>query len=125
MESQNSFRRTIERHYANIDWQIRRIYRARNHIMHKGFCRPGTRQLIQHLHSYYISTMHNLIGDLNKNEEWDISSAFEFRVSVYNMFIDLLKKPKEKPVTFNQLYNPKIWLMRTDKSESVWGSSST
>ncbi|MEN6475099.1 MAG: hypothetical protein ABFD81_13875, partial [Syntrophaceae bacterium] len=56
----------------NIDWQLRRIYRVRNNVMHQGICLPGTRQLIQHLHSYYIFAIHNLIYDLKNNPNWTI-----------------------------------------------------
>jgi len=55
---------SIKLHNKNIEWQLCRIYRARNHIMHQGSHLFGLRQLIQHLHTYYATTIHVLIHDL-------------------------------------------------------------
>jgi len=98
----------LERHEKNIAWQIRRIYRARNYVMHKGVCPLQTRQIIQHLHSYYIVTIHNLIHDLKINSEWSINAALEHRLRLYAYFKKMLKSNAD--ITPEALFNPYLIL---------------
>lgn len=88
---------TLERNVSGMTWQLRRIYRTRNFVTHKGSAPSGTRQLIQHLNSYYITTYYNLIFDLLNNPTWRITDALEHRVSMYDYFIDRLRKQDEEP----------------------------
>lgn len=87
-------RTRLERHNNNILWQLRRIYRLRNYIMHNGITPRQTRQLIHHLHSYYIITIHNLIHDLKVNTSWGISEALEHRYQLYEELTFKLKNKK-------------------------------
>ena len=114
--NQKNFMKRLEAHRKNVEWQIRRIYRARNHVMHQGVCLPRTRQLIQHLHSYYIITIHNLIFDLKNNPNWRISDAFENRLLIYEYFLDRLKKHNEKPISVEALIDPRKSIFSTDDS---------
>lgn len=109
----------LERHRKNIEWQIRRIYRARNYAMHNGICHPRTRQLIQHLRSYYIITIHNLIHDLKINSEWSISDALEHRFYLYTYFYDRLKESNDKKLSIEALFNPYLVLFDSGKN-SAW-----
>ena len=107
----------LERHKKNIEWQLRRIYRARNYVMHKGICPLQTRQLIQHLHSYYIVTIHNLIHDLKMNSEWSISDALVHRFHLYEYFCKKLNNNEK--ATAEALFNP--YLILFEKMEtSAW-----
>ena len=111
--------KTIESHNKNVEWQLSRIYRARNLVMHQGFCPPRTRQLIQHLHSYYILTMHNLIGDLKRNPSWSIFDAFEHRLLLYDHFQNRLKNNINKPLRKSELLSPFLSLTNAD-GEIAW-----
>ncbi|MDP3397198.1 MAG: hypothetical protein Q8S57_11125 [Methanoregula sp.] len=46
---------TIETHNKRVRWQLQRIYRARNLIVHKGSKLLYLDQLVENLHSYYHS----------------------------------------------------------------------
>jgi len=107
----------IARHRLNIEWQLCRIYRARNYVMHTGVRPPRIRQLIQHLHSYYILAMHGLIHDLKNHNEWGIEHAFENRLLIYDLLISGLKNFEDNPLTAEELLYPSRMLIRKDGSE--------
>lgn len=111
----------IENHQKNTDWQIRRIYRARNIIIHQGCCPLGARQLIQHLHTYYINVIHNLIHDLEVNPEWSIADSHEYRIFLYETFLSKLRKYKENPFSAECILEPKRLLGRTE-GPPAWDS---
>lgn len=48
-------------HRQRLEWQIRRIYRARNIIVHSGQTPPYTRALIEHAHDYLDSVLSTLV----------------------------------------------------------------
>ena len=109
--TQKTLKKKIENHHQKIKWQIRRIYRTRNQIMHSGACSSDIRQLIQHLHSYYILTIHNLIHDLKENKGWAIKDALEYRKSLYSYFIKRLEEAgKHQPISIEMILKPQLTL---------------
>ncbi len=51
----------LDAHQLRLEWQIRRIYRARNIIVHSGQTPPYTRALIEHAHDYLDSVLSTLV----------------------------------------------------------------
>ena len=51
----------LNAHRLRLEWQIRRIYRARNIIVHSGQTPPYTRALIEHAHDYLDSVLSKLV----------------------------------------------------------------
>ena len=51
----------LDAHRLRLEWQIRRIYRARNIIVHSGQTPPYTRALIEHAHDYLDSVLSTLV----------------------------------------------------------------
>ena len=98
----------LERHRQNIEWQLKRIYRARNQILHQGICPSGTRQLIQHLHSYYSLVLRNIIHDLNMHDSWNISDALEHRHYAYEQLQAVLQGETAANITIQYLLDPAI-----------------
>jgi len=96
-------RARLQTHKQKLDWQIRRIYRARNFVMHRGRSVPGLRQLIQHLHSYYIMLVHAIIHELRFRPEWGIAEVCESRKSVYADALRRLKTHEDYPVAIEDL----------------------
>lgn len=88
--SREKLKERLEQHTQSIDWQIRRIYKVRNSIMHDGVSSKRVRQLTFHLHKYYIQTMHNLIYDLRCCPDWSIQTALIHRKSLLDDFIKIL-----------------------------------
>ena len=117
-----SLKNRLEKHKNNVAWQLRRIYRIRNLIMHTGHCPVGTRQLIQNLHTYYIVTMHNIINDLKRHPNWGVYEALDHRNYVYELLHDRLTRYSEQPISARTLVDP--CLVLTDNgSESAWHPS--
>ncbi|MBN2449474.1 MAG: hypothetical protein JXR77_03740 [Lentisphaeria bacterium] len=73
----------LRNHALHVDWQLRRIYRARNRIVHWGASPAQVRHLSQHLHSYLLLTLLNLVKDLSDHGTWGIAEALEFRRSAF------------------------------------------
>lgn len=96
--------KSLEEHCERVEWQVQRIYRARNLIMHTGACPRGTRILIQHLHNYLNKTAHSLITDLKKNKSWGLQEALEHRSLLYEHFIKRLKNYKVQKLSIDQIY---------------------
>lgn len=47
----------LERHITRVRWQLYRIYRARNSIVHRGRHNADIERLSRHLHTYLVSTL--------------------------------------------------------------------
>lgn len=109
----------LKNHCRNLEWQIHRIYRARNHITHSGKCSPGTRHLIQNLQSYFVIAVHNLIHDLLTNPGWCINSAFEHRLLLHRYMLHRLAKHDNEPVNIEMLLNPTLCLS-AEKVTPAW-----
>jgi hypothetical protein len=81
----------LERHRDHIDWQLRRIYRSRNDVMHRGRRSPAIARLTQHLHAYYLAIMHNLVGDLLDNDDWRVAAALAHRQMLFEHYLGMIK----------------------------------
>ncbi len=114
----DTMRSRLEEHKQKIDWQIRRIYRARNFVMHRGRSVPGMRQLIQHLHSYYIMMVHTIIHDLRNRPEWGIAEACESRKSLYANALRRLNEHENNPVTIEDILY--LFTPRTGDNTKIW-----
>jgi GTP1/Obg family GTP-binding protein len=90
-------------HKQKLDWQLRRIYRARNYVMHRGRSVQGMRQLIQHLHTYYIMLIHTIIHDLKYRPLWGIEEACESRKNLYANALVRLKDHKNSPIAIEDI----------------------
>jgi hypothetical protein len=113
-----TMRSRLEEHKKKLDWQIRRIYRARNFVMHRGRSVPGMRQLIQHLHTYYIMLVHTVIHDLRFRPEWGIAEVCESRKSIYANALKRLKAHPTNPITIGDIVM--FFTPTTREWEPVW-----
>lgn len=52
---------TLSNHQQRLEWQLRRIYRARNIIVHSGNTPPYVKTLIEHAHDYLDSVLFVLV----------------------------------------------------------------
>ena len=81
----------LERHKERVEWQIRRIYRTRNIIVHTGGVPWYTRPLIEHTHNYLDIIISRLI-ELASNPKMvnSVSQGFEFVQLKYKKYISNL-----------------------------------
>lgn len=82
----------LEAHSKNVRWQLRRIYRARNAIVHRGHAPNTLRQLLQHLHSYLWTAIRALTHDLVQVEgRWTLADALEHRRGLFHYSLEVLR----------------------------------
>ncbi|AQQ55277.1 hypothetical protein [Planococcus lenghuensis] len=58
----------ISNHFDTVSWHLQRLYRARNKLVHAAISEKDTALLINHLNFYIMSTVHEFIHRLEKNE---------------------------------------------------------
>ena len=54
------FEKTMKLHSERVEWQVQRIYRERNTVMHNGESSPFVEQLLSNTYYYYLLTFTNI-----------------------------------------------------------------
>ena len=105
-------RRTLDAHRKKLDWQIRRIYRVRNEIVHADNTQADVDSLVAHAHEYLISLMDNfdLVFRFTGSDE-EVRDTFDEMVHVHRMYENRLRRYDKdsaiKVENFRQLWNLK------------------
>lgn len=69
----------LRTHWCRVDWQIRRIYRARNYIVHSGYAPTFVDTLLKNLHDYLDITLNAVIEMAScKGMFGSIDQSFEY-----------------------------------------------
>lgn len=110
----------LEAHQRNVDWQLRRIYRARNLVAHRAKAPAGLRHLLQHLQTYFISVVQNVVDDVAAHPEWGIRTALTHRGLLLQHLTRQLRASEGSKVTTVALLDPNLLLGRADGSQLVW-----
>src|SRR5690606_9153820 len=89
-------------HKQKVEWQIRRIYRTRNLIVHSGKLPSYTNILIENLHNYFDSFLETLINKAitEKTIRTINQGVIELDFAVKNHF-DTLDKHKDEDTTLD------------------------
>ena len=88
-------RNHIEKHRVKVEWQIKRMYRTRNLIVHAGVVPSFTESLVENSHTYLdtlISTINHLC--INENSIRSIEQGLKEIEIVYNKQKNILKEVK-------------------------------
>lgn len=107
----------LKTHHKHLDWQIKRIYRVRNLLVHWGQYSPALEQLTQHLHSYLILTLQNILRDLSWNKSWSIVQALEFRSELYKIMVT--DKISKDLLSERVILNPALLITDREK-HGIW-----
>ncbi|KAA5845895.1 hypothetical protein F2A37_10520 [Pseudomonas chlororaphis] len=91
---------TLDNHQQRVAWQLRRIYRARNTIVHDGSTPSYTEVLIENTHDYLDSIMRWLMA-LASMDTTIISVAQGFKMVELN-YLSYRKKLSEKNLLFTK-----------------------
>lgn len=78
-----SVKNNIEYTRQNVEWQIKRIYRARNAIVHTGSCNLLLTQITQHLHCYLVKAVRSVLLDIDRQPLWTIRDSLEHRFRLF------------------------------------------
>lgn len=90
----------IKLHNKRIKWQLQRIYRARNLIVHKGGQLIYVNQLVENLHSYYHSII-LLIKEIQTDFDTieSLETIFKLVKLEHEAHMELLKKSESEDCT--------------------------
>ena len=96
----------MEHTRQNVEWQLKRIYRVRNTIVHKGRSMLLLPQLLQHLHSYLVKTIRSVLAELDRQPTWSLRDALEHRRNLFEHMIQVFKQNLEPSVSVKSILNP-------------------
>jgi hypothetical protein len=106
LNNASNLAKNLKTNCMHLDWQIRRIYRARNDITHRAVSPPFLSQLIQHLHSYLLITITRVIHELRKtNNRLTINEIFEHRRLLFEYYIEKLNSANSYQITKTVIYD--------------------
>jgi hypothetical protein len=71
--------RELKNSAARTEWQLRRIYRARNLLVHVGAPVPSLSYLATNLEYYFSLTLSRVLHDFYRYSEWSLERSFEHR----------------------------------------------
>lgn len=83
----------LDAHWQRVEWQLRRIYRARNTIVHAGVTPSYIDVLIKNLHDYIDITTNTIIGLASDGDKVNtIDQAFEYVAMAAHSQLNELRK---------------------------------
>jgi hypothetical protein len=96
LSSTKKISKLLKAHWKRVDWQIRRIYRARNLIVHAGHTPRYIDVLIKNLHDYLDVVTNGIVQLASKGEQINtVDQAFKYSEIKYQEFIRSLEKDDE------------------------------
>lgn len=84
--------REIETHERNLRWQLHRIYRTRNKIVHAGTSSSHIRYLVENAHQYYDDVFDFCIGVSSQfNQINTFELCFSYARRTYSYYTEMMK----------------------------------
>jgi hypothetical protein len=103
LNDSNKVRGALENHQKNLEWNLTRIYRIRNEIVHNAAIKEDIAVLTSHLR-YYLTFIINGIIDFLINHPKDINNDDLINIDDYFLLQDLsLSSLEKKGVDFKDL----------------------
>lgn len=97
VSSPNKIKKALEAHEKRVKWQLRRIYRARNTIVHLGKTPSFTPILIENIHHYLDLIMSTLVSLASGGRKIStVEQGFKFIALNYVAYSSALKKMSEE-----------------------------
>ena len=95
----------LERHKKNVEWQIARIYRLRNELIHEAAIRQEIEGLTSNLRYYLIFVLTNAVVYFSEKAEVSSSLNRTFDMESFFMYYDLLRMSIENHCTLENILN--------------------
>ena len=95
----------LERHKKNVGWQIARIYRLRNELIHEAAIRQDIEGLTSNLRYYLIFVLTNAVVYFSEKAEVSSSLNRTFDMESFFMYYDLLRMSIENNCTLENILN--------------------
>ncbi len=103
----------------NVEWQLKRIYRVRNSIVHTGSADLLLPQLLQHLHCYLIKAIKSILTELDRNPTWGIRDALEHRRLLFEHVVAFFKSGNGHEISVEAILDPHA-CMRPQRAPFAW-----
>lgn len=104
LSSTKKINRIIDNHWLRVSWQIRRIYRARNQIVHAGHTPAHINILIKNIHDYLDIVMSSIAGLAADGKKINtLDQAYRYVELSYNDYRASLKDGSIGDDNINQL----------------------
>jgi hypothetical protein len=91
-ESEKAVKKILSDYKDSTEWQVQRIYRARNLLVHEGTAVPQLQYLFEQLNYYYSVTFSAVIDDVQKHSQWSVDHSFLHRRLNFERLLHLLNK---------------------------------
>lgn len=93
--SPGEVRKRLQQSHRAVEWQLERIYRARNLIVHKGHSPDALPYLLKNLEYYYSTVLGRVLADLQDHATWTLMDALQSRVADYKFLNEALSKDSD------------------------------
>ena len=109
-------RRHLLESKQRIEWQLWRIYRARNLVVHDGMEVPTLPALFDNLHYYFSITVSRLLHAMTMKPEWGLAESVAHWQAKVEYVLEMLDKSPEvlRIADFfpgdSRIESPLIWL---------------
>jgi hypothetical protein len=111
LERPGTVRENIEYTRQNVEWQIKRIYRVRNAIVHTGGTNLLLPQLTQHLHCYLVKAIICVLTDLDRQPLWRIRDSLEHRLRLFDHVVALFGKMEGHKIAIASIMDPEACMV--------------
>ena len=91
----------FHRSRRRIQWQIARIYRARNQLVHRGEQSPYIWRILQNAQYYVSSAISRVLHDLRDHPDWTVDTSLEHQLQRYEYVHSLLKTGQGKTLRYS------------------------
>lgn len=78
-----------------IEWQLSRIYRARNMVVHDGFETPSLPALLDNLHYYFSITVSRILHSMMMHPSWGLAESIAHWQAKVGYVLEMLEKQPE------------------------------
>jgi hypothetical protein len=111
LERPSTMKDNIEYTRQNVEWQIKRIYRVRNAIVHTGSANLLLPQLTQHLHCYLVKAIMSVLTDLDRQPLWSIRDSLEHRLRLFDHVVVLFGKTEAHKIAVVSIMDPEACMV--------------
>jgi len=103
----------------NVEWQLKRVYRVRNSIVHTGSGNTLLPQLTQHLHCYLVKAIKSVLMELDRNPSWGIRDALEHRRILFEHVVRFFRKTPGHQISAKAILQPQV-CMEPQREPFAW-----
>jgi hypothetical protein len=87
-----SIARNVDRHQTNLCWQLQRIYRTRNMLIHSAVAPSNLPELLKNLNNYLLFTLSEVLKSFDQNKYYtSLEDIFICSNANYHYFLEGLK----------------------------------